>query len=116
MQKEAIYVFNYNGQTVTADVYVDPVEKRRYRGYPGNPFYAPLNYKGTGVVAEQPIVAELVSDTPVTDAPAYSRNTHALIFYLPDVEAYAKGLYFELNEGDSESLNPDFTVELLDKL
>ena len=114
MKKEAIYIFKYNGQTVEVDAYVDPVEKRRYRGYPGNPLAEPLNYKGTGVEETQTIVAELVSDTYEADVPSYSVNTHALIFYLPDVEAYAKGLYFELNEGGPRI--PDFTVVLLNKL
>lgn len=116
MKKEAIYVFNYNGQTVTADAYVDPIENRRYRGTRGNPLQIALNYKGTGATETQTIVAELVEDVPVPDAPAYSVNTHALIFYLPDVDAYAKGLYYELNEGESGVLHPDFTVDFLNKI
>ncbi|QZA69706.1 hypothetical protein 035JT004_212 [Bacillus phage 035JT004] len=116
MKKEAIYVFNYNGQTVTVDAYVDPIEGRRYYGPVGNPLMNELNYKGTGVEEAQTITAELVSDTPVPEAPAYSQNTHVLIYHLSDVNAYAVGHYFELNEGDSETSSPDFTVRLLDKL
>lgn len=118
MQKEAIYVFNYNGKTVEADIYVDPIEHRRYRGYQGNPFQVALNYRGTGATETQTIVAELVKDIPVPDAPSYSLNTHALIFYLPDVDAYAKGLYYELNEGDSDGTapHPQLTIELLNKI
>ncbi|QZA69146.1 hypothetical protein 010DV004_212 [Bacillus phage 010DV004] len=116
MQKEAIYVFNYNGQTVNVDAYVDPVEKRRYYGPVGNPYRDSVNYRGTGVTETQTIVAELVSDIFIPDAPAYSQNTHSLIFYLPDVDAYAAGNYFELNEGDSGVPSPDFTVRMLDKI
>lgn len=116
MQKEAIYVFNYNGQTVTVDAYVDPVENRRYYGPVGNPYRDTVNYRGTGVTETQTIVAELKSDIYIPDAPAYSKNTHALVYYLPDVDAYAVGNYFELSEGDLETLIPDLTITLLDKI
>ncbi|WZK93555.1 hypothetical protein [Bacillus phage BvP] len=116
MKKEAIYVFNYNRQTVSVDAYVDPVENRRYFGPPGNPVMDDLNYKGTGVTETQTIVAELVSDTPITGGPTYYQNGHALIFYLPDVDAYAVAQYSELNEGDSGVPIPSLNVRLLNKI
>ncbi|AYJ75150.1 hypothetical protein BSP36_063 [Bacillus phage BSP36] len=116
MKKEAIYVFNYNGQTVIIDAYIDPVEGRRYYGPVGNPLMNELNYTGTGVEEAQTITAELVSDTPIPEAPAYSQNTHVLIYHLPDVDAYAVGHYFELNEGDSGVPSPNMEVRLINKI
>ncbi|QQO40888.1 hypothetical protein 000TH009_194 [Bacillus phage 000TH009] len=127
MIQEAKYVFKYDKgpEPVEKNVYAfaDPVEGRRWWGeeltinnrpYPPGPNY-PLNYKGTGVPSTQVIEAEIVYE----EERSTRRDTDTSVFilyYLPDVEAYAKASYFHGEEDPGYPPVTHFTLTLLDKI
>lgn len=124
MFQEVKYIFKYDKfmpVESTVHVYVDPVENRRYwfeydRYVPEfrDPLRNPLNYKGTGVKETQVIYPEVVYDTEIIGGrPA--DNSRRLIYYLPDVDAYALASYGESQEGDLPK-TAGLSVQLLDKL
>ncbi|MEX3625201.1 hypothetical protein [Viridibacillus arvi] len=72
-----------------------------------------LNYKGTGLPYQE-IVAELISSTPIPQDQTHLYNHTRLAFYLPDVDAYAVGEYFEEDEGGD--IYPNLSIMFIDKL
>ncbi|QPX71618.1 hypothetical protein [Bacillus phage SP8] len=115
VKKEAVYSFSYNGKTETVHAFVDPIENRRYWDTTGKiPLRYPLNYKGTGTNETKTIVPEIVFEQKLEDFSYYQKNCVSILYYLPDVEAYAVGYYSELTEDDSFS--KEFSIQLLDKL
>ncbi|AYJ76244.1 hypothetical protein Goe27_00600 [Bacillus phage vB_BsuM-Goe27] len=117
MKKEAIYIFKYRGVSATVNVFVDPVEKRRYWSSSSYilPLNNPLNYTGTGAEEVQTYEPEIVHEEQLPDFASYQRNMAQVLFKLPDVEAYAVGSYSELSEGPGPTI-PEFSVTLIDKL
>ncbi|QMV48365.1 hypothetical protein [Bacillus phage SPO1L3] len=115
IKKEAVYPFSYNGKSVTVHAFVDPIEKRRYWDTTGKTLLRyPLNYKGTGVEETQTIMPEVVFEQKLEDFSYFQKNCANILYYLPDVEAYAIGYYSELTE--DESFSKELSIQLLDKL
>lgn len=115
IRKEAVYPFSYNGKTENVHAFVDLVENRRYWDTTDKiPLRYPLNYKGTGVSEPQTIVPEVVFEQKLEDFSSYQKNCVSILYYLPDVEAYAIGYYSELTEDGSFS--KELSIQLLDKL
>lgn len=125
MFQEVKYIFKYDKfmpVESTVHVYVDPVENRRYwfeqDSYLKNfrdPLRNPLNYKGTGVKETQVIYPEIVYEMEINRDGVVNDNIHRIIYYLPDVDAYAVASYSERQEGD-EPKTAGLGVRLLDKL
>ncbi|WCS69438.1 hypothetical protein Goe24_00590 [Bacillus phage vB_BsuM-Goe24] len=117
MKKEVIYVFKYRGVSRTVNVFVDPIENRRYWSSSSyiQPLNNPLNYTGTGAEEVQTYEPEIVHEELLPDFASYQRNMAQVLFKLPDVEAYAVGSYSELSE-DSEPVIRELSVVLIDKL
>jgi len=113
---EATYVFNYNGQSETLFAFTDPIEKRRYWStddVPQHQMNNPSNYQGTGL-PHQVYEPKVVYQTEPFDFSSYQRNLTSILYYLEDVDAYAKANYYELHEDGG--VYRTFTVEMLDKL
>lgn len=127
MLQEAKYVFKYDKGPVPIEekvhAFVDPVEGRRwweqeyesrYFPYVPTPRH-PLNYKGTGVSDTQVIEANIVFEEHMPTQ--FDTNTSIFIlYYLPDVDAYAEGSYFYGSEdGPEYPPHTSMTITLLDK-
>ncbi|QQO41418.1 hypothetical protein 015DV004_203 [Bacillus phage 015DV004] len=127
MIREAKYVFKYDKGPVPIEekvhAFADPVEGRRWweqeyesRYYPYVPQPRhPLNYKGSGVTDTQVIEAEIVYEERMNTR--FDTDTSVFIlYYLPDVDAFAKASYFHGSEdGPEYPSTTSMTVTLLDK-
>lgn len=123
MIKEAEYIFRYDryirAETVI-NSFVDPVENRRFWNKPDRgldlPMENALNYRGTGTSEIQTIYPKIVHEELLPDLSREERNFANLLYYLPDVDAYATARYFELYETPDYPPQVYFEVKLLDKL
>jgi len=87
--KEATYKFNYNGDTLTEDHYVDNKINQRYRFYNNqldNEFSMPLNVKGTGASYEE-FTAILIGERILFEDES-GRKKAELLYLLPDISCY----------------------------
>lgn len=111
--KEASYVFKHRDKEYTIHCYVDLVENRRHFNNLDLPVLSnPLNYKGTGNAYETFELVPLVIYNEVPNR--YRGFDQEVVFYLPDVDAYAIGYFSEMEEGYERYST--FSVKLLNKL
>lgn len=123
MIQEAEYIFRYDrytGAEAVIKAFVDPIENRRFWDKSGRgidlPMENALNYRGTGTAEIQTIYPKIVHEELLPDFSPHERNFANLLYYLPDVDAYATARYSELYEIPDYPPQVYFEVKLLDKL
>lgn len=111
LTKEATYVFTYDEKVEEIDVFVDNVENRRYIGNT-IAIGTDLNYKGTGK-PYQKINAELISETTIENE--FNEPEVRLMYLLPDVNAYAVGVYYIVTDEEGVGIK-NLSIRLLNKM